>query len=180
MLHPVLVPMRVVNSRCHVLSSAQVRVPLRFSHCPDCDVDLVERPSRTESQHRRRSIAKPLALGLFDRRAEGLRHCLRESQSSWNSIRSRSGQPSVSKECGTTIQNPRPGDCYGMAEEVIRKGQVDFTDEPEDQKIMELVASGDGISRSLCPPTRIGTRRTGTWRMPLSRSGVKAISERPR
>jgi hypothetical protein len=72
-----------------------------------------------------------------------------------------------------------PSDCYGMAEEVIRKDQVDFTDEPEDQKIMELVASGDGISIPV-PADKDWDRRTGTWRMPLSRSGVKAIRSGPR
>jgi hypothetical protein len=39
-----------------------------------------------------------------------------------------------------------PPDCYSRAEEVIRKGRVDFTDEPEDQKIMELAANDDGLS----------------------------------
>lgn len=36
-----------------------------------------------------------------------------------------------------------PLDSYGRAEEVIRKGQVDFADEPEDQKIMELATNDD-------------------------------------
>lgn len=42
-----------------------------------------------------------------------------------------------------------PRDCYSRAEEVIREGQVDFTDEPGDQKIMELAASDDEIPVSV-------------------------------
>jgi hypothetical protein len=116
-----------------------------FNYCSDCDVDLVERLPELD-----RSGAGPkvwqshsrIAYSTDDQRAcvfvcEGLRAAGIPFEVFQQNHQFLKG---VEQQFRIRV----PHDCYSRAEEVIRHGQVDFTDEPEDQQIMEL-ATSDGI-----------------------------------
>jgi hypothetical protein len=117
-----------------------------FTRCSDCDVDLVERlpgPDRGADAEVSRSQSR-MAYSTDEQKdcvivCEGLR-----AAGIPFLVFQQSHQFLKGVERKFKIHVPR--DCYSRAEEVIRNGQVDFTDEPEDQKIMELAASDDGIS----------------------------------
>jgi hypothetical protein len=113
-----------------------------FSHCSDCDVDLVERlpdcAADAEVSRSQSCIAystdqqENCAIVCEGLRAAGIP--FEVLQQSYQFLKS------VERKFRICV----PRDSYSRAEEVIRKGQLDFTDEPEDQKIMELAAS-DGV-----------------------------------
>jgi hypothetical protein len=115
-----------------------------FTHCSDCDVDLVERLSEQEPGS---DAAVPQGHSRIAYSTDEQKDCVsvcRGLQAAGIPFEVLQQSRQFLKSVERRFRIYVPSDSYSRAEEVIRRGQVDFTDEPEDQKVMELAAS-DGV-----------------------------------
>jgi hypothetical protein len=115
-----------------------------FTHCSDCAVDLVERlPESDRRADAEVSQSHSRVAYSTDQQQDCVFVCERlRAVGIPFEVFQQSHQFLKSVERKFEIRVPL--NAYSRAEEVVRKGQADFTDEPEDQKVMELVVN-DGV-----------------------------------
>jgi len=128
-----------------------------FTRCPDCDVDLVADLSET-SDSLDRQLSRPDFRSIWkgDDQESCVAICarLREKGIPFNVTQHRF---QYLKGVQLRLQIAVPSSFFGRAMEVIDRGRLDFTDDADDQRTMELPAQD---ARAASEPLEADRERT--------------------
>jgi hypothetical protein len=130
-----------------------------FTHCSDCDVDLVERLSERDCNSDEELPDRSLR-GVWEGRDQdecvSICERLRSAEIPYKVIQHRR---QYLKGLDTRFKISVPVKFCGKAKEIIQKGRLDFADEGEDQRLMELQSMGD-----VAPGHNLADNDRSDWR----------------
>ncbi len=111
-----------------------------FTHCPDCDVDLVaELPKTPDGQNEPPGRGSFRSIWKGDDEGACVNICA-DLRQKGIPFRVTQHRYQYFKSVEIRLQIAVPPDSFGRAMEIVGKRQLDFTDDADDQRVMEIPA----------------------------------------